>query len=164
MQTAQRIIVNYRRKRLAVCVAVALLTLITTLSIRFISQRNLNQQRTVAFVTHAVEALDKILLPLQASREELLPLVGRPCIAAHLLLRRQAATLQTVRSVGLIKDGILYCSSIFGNRDVPIRQLQPALPHPEPLLVLSTDQTLLIGSPILIQWYPLPRSAEDGRG
>jgi hypothetical protein len=115
-----------------------------------------------AFVTHAVEALDKILLPLQASREELLPLVGRPCIAAHLLLRRQAATLQTVRSVGLIKDGILYCSSIFGNRDVPIRQLQPALPHPEPLLVLSTDQTLLIGSPILIQWYPLPRSAEDG--
>ena len=162
MQTAQRIIVNYRRKRLAVCVAVALLTLITTLSIRFISQRSINQQRTVAFVTHAVEVLDKILFPLQASREALLPLVGRPCVATHLLLRRQAATMQTVRSMGLIKDGILYCSSIFGNRDVPIRQLQPTLPNPEPLLVLSTDQSLLIGSPILIQWYPLPGSTEDG--
>lgn len=162
MQTAQRIITHYRRKRLAVCLVVAVLTLITTLGIRFISQRNLNQHLTVAFVTHAVEALDKILLPLQASRETLLPLVGRPCLSTHLLLRRHAATLQTVRTIGLVKDGILYCSSIFGQRDVPVRQLQPALPFPEPLLVLSTDRSLLHGSPILIQWYPLPGNSQNG--
>ena len=162
MQTAQRIINNYRRKRLMVCVAVALITLITTLAFRFISQRNSNEQRTLSFMSHAVETLDKTLLPLQASRERLLPLVGRPCLTTHLLLRRQAAMLQTVRSLGLIKDGILYCSSIFGNRNVQIRELQPALPSPEPLLVLSTDRSLLKGSPVLIQWYALPGSGEDG--
>ncbi|WP_373274523.1 CSS-motif domain-containing protein, partial [Enterobacter chuandaensis] len=27
-------------------------------------------------------------------------------------LRKQAAVLQTVRSVALVKDGVLYCSSI----------------------------------------------------
>ncbi|WP_256937891.1 CSS-motif domain-containing protein, partial [Enterobacter chuandaensis] len=40
-------------------------------------------------------------------------LVGQPCSRAHLSLRKQAAVLQTVRSVALVKDGVLYCSSIF---------------------------------------------------
>ncbi len=48
MQTAQTIIKNYRRKRVIVCVTVALLTLILTLGIRFISQRNVNQQRILS--------------------------------------------------------------------------------------------------------------------
>ncbi|MRS89235.1 EAL domain-containing protein [Enterobacteriaceae bacterium RIT714] len=162
MQTAQRIIKNYRRNRIIVCVMVALITLFLTLGIRFISQRNLNQERVLAFANHSVSALDKILLPLKTGRETLQNLVGSPCSEAHLTLRKQAATLQTVRSIALIKEGILYCSSIFGNRDVPLRQLQPDLPSSQPRLVLSTDQSLLKGSPILIQWYPVSSNGEDG--
>ena len=162
MQTAQRIIKKYRRKRVIVCVTVALLTLILTLGIRFISQRNLNQERILAFATHSVNALDKVLLPLQAGRAALQALVGLPCADAHLMLRKQAATLQTVRSIALVKGGIVYCSSIFGDRDVPLRLIQPALPSSEPQLVLSTDQSLLKGSPVLIQWYPVSDTGEDG--
>jgi hypothetical protein len=62
MQTAQTIIKNYRRKRVIVCVTVALLTLILTLGIRFISQRNVNQQRILDFTSHTVRALDNVLL------------------------------------------------------------------------------------------------------
>lgn len=65
-----------------------------------------------------------------------------------------------MRSIGLVQNGILYCSSIFGSRDVPIHQLQPDLPAPNNLLLLSTDQSLLKDSPILIQWYP---SSPDGK-
>lgn len=85
-----------------------------------------------------------------------------PCATAHLPLRKQAARLQTIRSIGLVKEGILYCSSIFGARNTPIRQLQPDLPAVGDLLLLSTDQSLLKGSPILIQWYPASADGEDG--
>lgn len=44
MQTAQKVITAYRRKRIIVCLLVALLTLGTTLAIRFISQRSVNEE------------------------------------------------------------------------------------------------------------------------
>lgn len=75
MQTAQTIIKNYRRKRVIVCVTVALLTLILTLGIRFISQRNVNQQRILDFTSHTVRALDNVLLSLENRRSVLQPLV-----------------------------------------------------------------------------------------
>ncbi len=162
MQNAQTIIKKYRRKRVIVCGTVALLTLILTLGIRFISQRNSNQDRILEFASHTVHSLDNILLSLENSRDALLPLVGQPCPQAHLVLRKQAAILQTVRSIALIKEGILYCSSIFGTRRVPINDFQAVLPAAEPKLILSTDQWLLKGSPILVQWYPVSLSGQDG--
>lgn len=162
MQTAQTIIKNYRRKRIIVCASLSLLTLLTTLGCSFISQRNLNQQTTATFVNHAVETLEKILLPIQAGRAIVEPLLGRPCLEVNFLLRKQAASLQSVRSIGLIQKGILYCSSTFGRRDIPIHQFVPQLPSAEPLLLLTTDQALLTGSPVLIQWYPAPGKSDDG--
>lgn len=132
MQKAQRIIKTYRRNRMIVCTICALFTFVATLSVRFISQRNLNQQRVVLFANHAVEELDKVLLPLQAGNNVLLPLIGLPCSVAHLPLRKQAAKLQTVRSIGLVQDGSLYCSSIFGYRNVPAEDIQLIYPRRSP--------------------------------
>lgn len=162
MQTAQTIIKNYRRKRVIVCVTVALLTLILTLGIRFISQRNVNQQRILDFTSHTVRALDNVLLSLENHRNVLQPLVGQPCLQVQLALRQQAAILQTVRSIALIEDGILYCSSIFGSRSEPVRDVLQELPASTAKLILSTDQWLLKGSPVLIQWYPVSQDGEDG--
>lgn len=162
MQTAQRIIKSYRRRRAIVCVAVAAVALIFTLTFRFISERNLNHQRITAFTRHAVNTLDQLMLPLVAGRNTLVPLVGQPCDKVHLQLRKQAASLQTVRAVALIKNGILYCSSIFGYRNVPIHQLMSFLPAREPLLMLFTDQTLLKGRPVMIMWYPTSADGQDG--
>lgn len=36
------------------------------------------------------------------------------------------------------------------------------LPASEPGLILSTDRWLLLGSPILIQWYPVSENGENG--
>lgn len=154
MQTAQTIIKNYRRKRVIVCVTVALLTLILTLGIRFISQRNVNQQRILDFTSHTVRALDNVLLSLENRRSVLQP-GGAALPAGAPALRKQAAILQTVRSIALINDGILYCSSIFGSRNVPVRDFLKELPASTAKLILSSDQWLLKGSPILIQWYPV---------
>lgn len=105
MQTAQTIIKDYRRKRVIVCVTVALLTLILTLGIRFISQRNVNQERITDFTRHTVVSLDNILIATDNHREVLQSTVGEPCPQAHLVLRKQAAMLQTVRSIALVQDG-----------------------------------------------------------
>ena len=160
--TAQKLITGYRRKRMIVCLLVALLTLLLTFGLRFISQRSLNQQRIDAYALHAVESLDKVLIPVAGKRHELTELVGQPCENVHLPLRKLAAALQTLRSITLVKSGVLYCSSIFGERDVELRQRQAGLPDPAPKLLLSVDQTLLKGSPILIQWYPSSQDGEDG--
>lgn len=162
MQKAQRIIKTYRRNRMIVCTICALFTLITTLSVRFISQRNLNQQRVVVFANHAVEELDNVLFPLQSGRDVLLQLIGLPCSVSHLPLRKQAAKLQTVRSIGLVQNGTLYCSSIFGYRNVPVREIQADLPAVQALLRLTIDHVLIKGSPVLIQWYPSAANAQDG--
>lgn len=132
MQTAQKVITTYRRKRILVCLLVALLTLTTTLVIRFISQRSLNQQRVQMSTNKMVAAMDNILRPLAAQHVALLHLVNKPCQDVHLTLRKLAASLQTVRSIALVQSNLLYCSSIFGQRNIPIHQLQPALPTHHP--------------------------------
>ncbi len=78
MQTAQKVITAYRRKRIIVCLLVALLTLGTTLAIRFISQRSVNEEYIRTAASQRVTALDNILRPLSAQRTTLLPLVGHP--------------------------------------------------------------------------------------
>lgn len=162
MQTAQRIIQSYRHKRAIFSVVVAAVALILTLAFRFISERNINQQHIVAYTSHAVQTLDKLIQPLVAGRDVITPLVGMSCDDAHQTLRKQAATLQTIRAIALIENGILYCSSIFGHRNVPVHQLQPSLPAPQPLMVLTTDQSLLKDQPILILWYPTREDGQNG--
>lgn len=110
-----KVITTYRRKRILVCLLVALLTLTTTLVIRFISQRSLNQQRVQMSTNKMVAAMDNILRPLAAQHVALLHLVNKPCQDVHLTLRKLAASLQTVRSIALVQSNLLYCSSILAN-------------------------------------------------
>ncbi|VTP69360.1 Bacteriophytochrome cph2 [Leclercia adecarboxylata] len=67
-----------------------------------------------------------------------------------------------MRSIGLIKDGILYCSSMFGERDIPISQFQPQLPASQPLLFSLPMRPCCKAAPVLIQWYPVPGEGDDG--
>lgn len=162
MQTAQRILRGYRRRRLIVCIALAVLALLLTLSARYVAERNINEQRVLAFNQRVIGTLESILIPLEQANKDIVPLVGIPCQAAQLKMSEHAARLQTVRSIGLIKDDILYCSSIFGSRAVPVNLLQPRLPSALPLLFLTIDHSLLKGSPILLSWIPSANSSHDG--
>lgn len=129
MQTAQRIINHYRRNRFIVCTICALVTLILTLSIRFISERNLNHHRTVAFANHAVDALDNVLHPLLVGRNILLPLLELPCATAHLPLRKQAARLQTIRSIGLVKREFSTAQAFLAPVILPYASFSPIFPQ-----------------------------------
>ena len=162
MQTAQWIIRKYLRQRITVCVIVAVCAFAITLGTRFISQRAINQNQIDSLTRHSIDRMDTLLQPLETKRAEMLALVGQPCEAIHLPLRKLAVTLQTVRSIALVKSGQLYCSSALGTRDVPIHTLQAQLPSRTPLLELTTDHSLLKGTPILIQWFPASADGKDG--
>lgn len=162
MQTAQRIIKGYRRRRFIVCASLAVLVLILTLSVRYVAERNINEQRMMSFNKRAISTLESVLSPLEKVSADVMQLVGLPCDTVQLRLREHVARMQTVRSVALIKNGILYCSSIFGTRNVPVSLLQPRLPSPENLLILSTDRSLIKGSPILLSWHPVVSGSQNG--
>jgi sensor c-di-GMP phosphodiesterase-like protein len=162
MQTAQRIIKGYRRRRFIVCAAMAVLVLFLTLSVRYVAERNINEQRMLAFNSRAISTLESVLTPLEDVSADVLRMVGMSCDAAQLKLREHVARMQTLRAIALIKNGVLYCSSIFGPRNIPLSLLQPRLPTATPLLLLSTDRSLLKGSPILIAWHPLANGSRDG--
>ncbi|KFC12867.1 Rtn family protein [Trabulsiella guamensis ATCC 49490] len=162
MQNAQRAIKHYRQKRIFICLVVALVTLLTTLAVRFISQRSQNQQQLHTAAVHAITTIDKVLLPLQKEHAELLQLVGQPCEAINLPLRREAAALQTLRSIALVKSGTLYCSSVLGQRNVVLHDVVSELPSDSPQLLLFTDNTLIKGRPLLLQWYPATSDAGSG--
>ncbi|WP_436876608.1 EAL domain-containing protein [Siccibacter turicensis] len=162
MHTAQRIIRNYRRKRLSVCISLAIAALFLTLSVRFISERNLYERQITDFSQRAILSIEALLAPLEKVGEDLAPLVGHTCTEAHLPLREQAARLQIVRAIALVDNGVLYCSSIFGARNVLLNQIQPRLPSPVQQLLLSTDQVLLKGTPVLIRWLPTSLNGQSG--
>lgn len=162
MQTAQRIIYYYRRRRFILCIILAVITLLLTLGLRYLTERNDYRREIAGYHQRAIASLESVLEPIDIARKSLAALPGISCDMAQYQLREQAARLQTVRSIGLVKDGILYCSSIFGQRDIAINKLQPSLPSVAPLMQLSTANSLLIGSPILLLWEPSSADGQSG--
>lgn len=162
MLTAQHIIKAYRRKRIIVCLTLAVITLLLTTGIRYLTERNRNEQRVTQFTARAVTAVESLLGPLAAGRQALFPLIGQPCELAESQLRVETARLQTLRAIVLVKAGIVYCSSIFGSRNEPLNLLQPHLPSPEPRMLLTRDNSLLKGSPVLMVWTPQTRDGQNG--
>ena len=138
----------------------ALLSLSLTLGIRFISLRAVNQHRIDNFTQQAVRNLEDILSPIKNKREELTQLAGQPCRDVHLPVLKEVVSLQAVRVIALVKSGAVYCSSTFGEHNILIKR--SPFPDREPELLLSVDQSLLAGPPVLLQWYPA--SAEGDRG
>ncbi|WP_300004273.1 EAL domain-containing protein [uncultured Cedecea sp.] len=162
MQTAQRVISDYRRRRLIVCILFTTLVFVLTLTIKFITERQLNEQRLLHFSERAVSTVETLLAPFDMLFQDALPLMVLPCENVQRTLREHTARVPTVRSISLVKNGIIYCSSVFGSTDYNIQTMHPRLPTPTPLLLLSIDRLINKGSPILISWRPVPTHSNDG--
>lgn len=162
MQIAQRVISDYRRRRFIICGLLATFVFILTLALKYISEIQLNDQRVLHFSQRSVSTVEALLSPFDKLFQDAIPLVGLPCEQVQQALREHTARVSTVRSISLVKDGIIYCSSVFGPLHYDIRVMQPRLPTPYPLLVLSIDNLINKGSPILLSWRPTPDSVNDG--
>lgn len=162
MQIAQRIISNYRRRRVIVCILFTTLVFVLTLTIKFITERQLNEQRILHFSERAVSTVEALLVPFDMLFEDTLPLMTLPCENVQRTLREHTARVATVRSISLVKNGIIYCSSVFGSTNYNIRSMHPRLPAAAPLMLLSIDNLINKGSPILLSWRPAPAQSDTG--
>ncbi|PKH26903.1 cyclic diguanylate phosphodiesterase [Enterobacterales bacterium CwR94] len=154
MHVSQHIVGQFRRKRLLIASTVAAVVLILTLTVRFMEQKGQIEQQAHAFANNAVSRFDKLFSPLDVAASNTLGLVGLTCDHVRAPLIEKLATLQTVRSIMLISQDMIYCSSIFGERNRQFSELYPELAVNNQRMVLSVDDSLLKGSPILLLWTP----------
>ncbi|MGE9549977.1 EAL domain-containing protein [Erwinia amylovora] len=154
MQVSQEVLGQFRRKRLLIAVVVAALVLILTLAFRFFEEKNRIEQQSRTFANNAIQRFDRLFSPLDVAASNTLGLVGLPCDEVRFPLIEKLASLQTVRSIILVDKDTLYCSSIFGRSNLNFSTTYPELAVNNQRMMLSTDQHLLKGSPILLLWTP----------
>ena len=162
MQTTQRIISDYRRRRFIICILLAALVFFVTLVSKYIADLRLNEQRVTHFSQRAVLTVETLLDPFDQLYQHTLPLMGISCESVQQTLREFTARVPTVRSISLVKNGVLYCSSVFGASQFIVHNLQPRIPSSEPLLLLEVDNLINKGSSILISWRPVYGNPNDG--
>ncbi|MBS0847112.1 EAL domain-containing protein [Citrobacter sp. JGM124] len=162
MHTTQRILSGYQRRRVIVCILLAALVGLLTLAAKYFSELRLNEQRVDQFNQRAVLTVESLLAPFEQLYKDTLPLISLSCENAQQTLREFTAKVPTIRSISLVKNGVLYCSSVFGTSQFIVRDLQPQMPSPEPRLLLGVDHLINKGSSILLSWHPISASPNDG--
>ncbi|KAA5923972.1 EAL domain-containing protein [Pantoea sp. Bo_2] len=154
MFMAQQFVGQFRRKRLLIALSIATVVLILTLAFRYIEEKSRIEQQAMDFADKAIMRFDRMFSPLEVSASNTLGLVGAPCQDVRFPLIEKISSLQTVRAILLVENDMLYCSSIYGPRNIPFSQTYPDLAFNSQRMTLATDEYLLKGSPILLLWTP----------
>ncbi len=154
MQVSQESSGQFRRRRLVIAVVVAALVLVLTLAFRFVEAKNHIELQSRTFATNAIQRFDRLFSPLDVAANNTMGLVGLPCEQVRFSLVEKLASLQTIRAIVLVQDDLMYCSSIFGNGTNTFSDTYPQLAVNNERMMLSTDDHLLKGSPVLLLWTP----------
>ena len=162
MHMSQEVLGQFRRKRLLIAVVVAALVLILTLTFRFLEEKGRIEQQSRSFADNAIQRFDRMFSPLDVAANNTLGLVGLTCGEVRFPLIEKLASLQTVRSILLVDRDRVYCSSIYGSTDVGFADNYPELAVNNQRMMLSVDEHLIKGSPVLLLWTP--RSLDNRSG
>lgn len=154
MLLAQQYVGQFRRKRLFIALVIAAVVLILTLAFRFFEEKSRIEQQSLNFADNAIQRFDRMFSPLDVSANNTLGLVGVPCQDVRFPLIEKISALQTVRAMLLVENDTIYCSSIYGPRAIPFSQTYPELAFNNQRMMLTVDNYLLKGSPILLLWTP----------
>ncbi|MEJ4044461.1 EAL domain-containing protein [Erwinia sp. SLM-02] len=154
MQMSQEVLGQFRRKRLLIAAVVAALVLILTLTFRYVEEKNRIEQQSHGFANNAIQRFDRMFSPLDVAADNALTWVGTNCELIRFKLIEKLAVLQTVRSILLVDNDRIYCSSIFGPADLPFSSNYPELMAKNQRMQLAVDEHLLKGSPVLLLWTP----------
>ncbi|WP_147198352.1 cyclic diguanylate phosphodiesterase [Pantoea sp. CCBC3-3-1] len=152
MQVSQEASGQFRRRRLVIAAVVAALVLILTLAFRFVEAKNHIALQSRTFASEAIQRFDRLFSPLDVAANNTMGLVGLPCDQVRFPLVEKLASLQTVRAIVLVQDDVMYCSSIFGSSNINFSTAYPELAVNNERMMLSTDDHLLKGSPVLLLW------------
>ncbi|MDZ7278226.1 EAL domain-containing protein [Pantoea eucrina] len=162
MMAPQQFVGQFRRKRLLIAIAIATLVLVLTLTFRYVEEKSRIEQQSSNFASRAIERFDRIFSPLDVSANNTLGLVGVPCALVRYPLIEKIAALQTVRTMVLVEDDRIYCSSVYGPRNLSFSETYPEFALNNQHFLLTQDDDLLKGSPVLLLWTPKSLNNRDG--
>ncbi|MEX0631960.1 CSS-motif domain-containing protein [Serratia ureilytica] len=91
-------------------------------------------QHTLA--TRTVGKLNQLLTPAQLQAERSMDMLNQPCENVSSTLRFRAAQNQALRAMLLVKNGIIYCSSLFGARHYQLAAVMPTFVNSDARLAL----------------------------
>ncbi|HGP0190364.1 TPA: EAL domain-containing protein [Pseudomonas aeruginosa] len=112
-----------RRKalRLSLSVLVGVMPIVLGLLILYWQAERSLQETSEQAAGNAVRQFERMLDNAALAARKVMPVAGRSCPEAELALREQVATMPFVRSVNLTRDNTIYCTSLFGGFDEPVR-------------------------------------------
>ncbi len=103
-----------RARRLSTSLAVAALPLLLGIPLMYWQAATLLQSRAVKSAADARTQLDAMLDDAARAAGVVLPLAGQACESVVQTLRSQVAVSPFSRSVNLVADGLIYCTSLMG--------------------------------------------------
>jgi len=110
----------------------------------------------------AVQQIDRLLnsaIEISTTHNEL---VNSSCPQAQPRLLNMSVQLQTVRAILLVKNDVIFCSSLFGHRDYQLDVMFPSFAKPGHNLMLKAALLVKRGSPTLLFWVPTRLDPHSG--
>ena len=99
-----------------------------------------------ASASKARTLLERMLDQAERANLEVLPLAGRPCSDNLLLLRKRVALEPFLRSINLVRQGIINCTSLFG----PAREVDDGSRYTDRKLLLMSGNLVRKNHPLLV--------------
>ncbi|MFN3069878.1 EAL domain-containing protein [Serratia sp. J2] len=153
---------KYRYYRWLLAGAVGLAILLISLYTRYYQEVRNTEQNQRVLASRVISKLNTLLLPAEQQALSTMTLVGQPCDSVISTLRFRAAQNQALRSLLLVKDGKIYCSSLFGERHYVFTTLFPTMTKGGMQLALRPSIMVAKGTPTLVLWTPLPDQSTSG--
>lgn len=108
-----------------------------------------------ASASKARTLLERMLDQAERANLEVLPLAGRPCSDNLLLLRKRVALEPFLRSINLVRQGIINCTSLFG----PAREVDDGSRYTDRKLLLMSGNLVRKNHPLLVVRHERGRDA-----
>jgi len=163
MLMSQLAVTKYRHYRWLLAGAVGLAVLMVSLCIRYYQQVKSIERDQQVFAARIVNKLDNLLNPATQQALRIMPLIGQTCEKSIPTLRYRMAQNQALRSLLLVQNGNIYCSSLFGQRNYQFSAIFPHIDaHAGPQLALRPSIAVSRGLPSLVLWLPQPDSQLSG--
>ncbi|MFM5509574.1 EAL domain-containing protein [Aeromonas rivipollensis] len=99
--------------------------------------------------------LERMLDQAEQANLEALPLVNRPCAGNLLQLRKRVALEPFLRSVNLVRDGVINCTSLFG----PVHEVDDRSVYTQNKLLLMRGNKVSQDHPLLVVRHDHGRDA-----
>ncbi|MFZ4832862.1 EAL domain-containing protein [Rouxiella sp. Mn2063] len=151
-----------RYYRLSIAAVIGVLALLLTLGITFYLQKEHISDDQQAIAHRAVDKLDKIFSLANSSQLNDKIVIEQPCSDLQPAMRYDIAHLQTLRTIGIVRNGHISCSSLLGERNLDAAQPIFNGDFTQSTLTLSTSFISSSPAPILLLWKPVTEDRRSG--